>query len=544
MKVHIAIALALFVLEQPVDSHKHSPGLHTHKHPASLVNATKGILKGAAKAATAPGPVANYYTSETLSPYTLTAQTQLTWTTASSTTSVSGADVTVSFTGTTVQPIEGFGASMTESAAYLFSKLSSSARSAVFTNLFDPMNGIGLNFIRAPIGSNDLTLPYHFYTLDDSSSADTSLSKFSITTDKKYILPRLKDAYTINPSLEILGTPWSPPAWMKTGKNLNGSTGGSLQSKYYSAYAQYFVDYVKDYKSAGVPIWGLTVQNEPLYAPSGYPGMILQATDSATFINSYLGPALKSASLSTKILAYDHNWDQPSYPQTVLSKASKYVSGVAWHCYAGDAATAQKAVQKSNPGIPQYMTECTGYAAEDQSKTLENWMGLMVHILQNYGRGVMRWTFAQDAQYHPCLSTESSCCTCRGVVEVDTTAASSNSGAPVVTGVVKYNTDFYGLGHFSKFVKRGAYKYSTVMTPASSSTNPIPQVGFQNPDGTIAVVLVNNGTSAINFAMIYSAYQTNVATIPAHTAATFVFNPSGASSAVSGYKKGQSVIKT
>ena len=246
------------------------------------------------------------------------------------------------------QSIEGFGASFTDSAAFLLNeKVPPSQLNSVMTSLFDHTNGIGVSFVRNPMGASDLAR--FIYSYDDlpAGQTDPNLTNFSISHDLVDIVPLVKLAKQINPQLKIMANPWSPPGWMKTSGSM---IGGFLLSSDYTPFSNYFVKYIQDYAAQGISIDYISMQNEPLFLPSNYPGMCMPAavsdttcgtspTDETTAIQNELS-ALASAGLSTKILIYDHNWDRPDYPRTVLSNSqiagSSQIAGIAWHGYGGN----------------------------------------------------------------------------------------------------------------------------------------------------------------------------------------------------------------
>jgi len=232
--------------------------------------------------------------------------------------------------GTSYQSMAGFGASFTDSSAWLVAN--SPQRNSIMTKLFDPNQGIGLDFLRQPVGASDFARSVYSY---DDGGNDPSLSNFSIGHDNAYVLPILQQARQINPATTILATPWSPPGWMKNSGNM---IGGSLNASNYQVYANYLVKFLQAYRDAGVPVSLLTPQNEPEYSPSSYPGSTMSSGDEANFIGNNLGPAIRNAGLNSQIIAYDHNWDDPGYPSAVLanSNAAQYTAGVAWHCYGGN----------------------------------------------------------------------------------------------------------------------------------------------------------------------------------------------------------------
>jgi len=237
----------------------------------------------------------------------------------------------------TYQQMDGFGASLTDASAWLFgNKLSTSVYADILTKFFTS-NGINLSLLRQPIGSSDFN--WEAWTLDDTvnNQDDFSLSSFSLWRENAYIRPVLDQILSISQGrLKLMGSPWSPPAWMKTQKHLNGNIGGSLRTDCYDVYADYLVEYLKAYDAKGSKVYGITVQNEPQYAPA-YPGMLMSSSEQIKFIGNYLGPKLNASGLKTKIIGFDHNYDPQGlqYSDELLSnlEASKYISGIGFHTY-------------------------------------------------------------------------------------------------------------------------------------------------------------------------------------------------------------------
>ena len=239
------------------------------------------------------------------------------------------------------QRIDGFGGALTDSTAWLLqTRLTPAARGAVLRRLFDPTRGIGLSFMRLPMGASDFTKDATPYSYDDvpGGQPDPTLVHFSIAHDAAYSIPILRAALRLNPALTLVASPWSPPAWMKASAT-SGMT-GTVRPAFYPALAQYIVAFVRAYVAHGVPIDAITPQNEPGQA-TGYPGMVFPAQAEAAFIATSLGPALVAAHLHTRILAYDSYWDTgyttPNYPFLVMGDAAarRYLAGTAWHCYEG-----------------------------------------------------------------------------------------------------------------------------------------------------------------------------------------------------------------
>ena len=384
------------------------------------------------------------------------------------------------------QQMEGFGASFTDSSAWLvYNKLNSTQRSDLMTNLFSPTSGIGLSLLRQPLGASDFSTIGN-YSYDDlpAGQTDPNLTNFSINHDLAYIVPVLKQARQLNPAVQIIGTPWSPPGWMKTTGSM---IGGNLKPEAYGPLANYFVKYIQAYQAQGLPISYITIQNEPLYIPSGYPGMGMAATDQASFIKNYLGPALAAANIKTKILAYDHNWDALNYPETVLadSGAGQFVSGIAWHWYGGDV-SAQTIVHNEYPNKDAFITEASGgsWQGGDANGFRAVLDTLIINGSRNWAKGVVLWNAALDTNNGP---TNGGCLTCRGVVTIDQSS-----------GNVTYNVDYYALGHASKFLKPGAYRIAS-----NSFGSNIENVAFRNPDGSKVLIAYNAGGSQSTFKVLW-----------------------------------------
>jgi glucosylceramidase len=384
-----------------------------------------------------------------------------------------------------LQQIAGFGAAVTDSSAWLiFNKMSSSQRTTLMQKLFDPNQGIGISFVRIPMGASDFSLTGS-YSYDDlpSGQTDPNLNSFSINHDLAYILPVLQQAHALNPNLTFMANPWSPPAWMKTNGSMlgvvNGTT-GTLVSSDYGPLAQYFVKFLQAYQAQGIPISAITPQNEPEFAPSNYPGMFWAAGDENNFIKNNLKPALVSAGLTPKIIPYDHNWNDTSYANTLLGDATTRadIAGISWHCYAGSP-SAMSTVQHSYPTSEVYETECSTGAAVAPINTID----LLMQSVQNQARTVELWNIALDPNHGPHTG---GCPDCLGVVTIDQ-----------ATGNVTYSPDYYLLGHFSKFAVPGAYHIT------SNNVGSVEDVAFKNPDGSKVVVAHNTGSSGSTFQVLW-----------------------------------------
>ncbi|HET8913316.1 MAG TPA: discoidin domain-containing protein [Ktedonobacteraceae bacterium] len=418
------------------------------------------------------------------------------------------------------QQMTGFGASLTDGSAWLmYNKMNKGQRDELMRRLFSPVDGIGLNFLRQPMGASDLTTPSAGeYSYDDmpKGQTDPNLTHFSIAHDETYIIPLLKQALQLNPNLKIMATPWSPPGWMKSTDSMEG---GTLNTSAYASYANYFVKFIQAYQAQGIPIYAVTAQNEPLYQPVGYPGMSFPANQEANFIGNNLGPAFAANHITTKILGYDHNWDAPSYPTTLLSDANTNaaLAGTAWHCYAG-APEAQTQVHNAYPNKDTYETECSGGQWEGNNG-LPGTTNLLIGSIRNWAKSVVRWGLALDPNGEPNLGTGAACSQCRGIVTID----QSN-------GRVTYNGDYYGLGQASKFLQPGATRIDS-----SAGSNQVSDVAFKNPDGSKVLVVYNAAASKQNFDVQWGGESFSYV-LPSGAVATFKWNgqqtPGGTSNIV------------
>jgi glucosylceramidase len=419
--------------------------------------------------------------------------------------------------GVSYQQMDGFGASWNDSSAYVvYEKLTTAQRNAVMQSLFSTTNGIGLSFLRQPMGANDMSAQGNF-SYDDMTAGETdvSLANFSIAKDMTYTIPVIQQSLSINPNLKVYMLPWSPPGWMKTSDSM---IGGSFITTYYSSLANYFVKTIQAYQAQGIPIYAVSPQNEPEYTASNYPSMSVPASQEATFIGQYLGPALASNNLSTKIFAYDHNWSDTSYPETVLgdSTAGPYVAGTAWHCYGGSV-TAQSVLHEAFPDKGNWQTECTGQAGgnfgADMAWTMEN---QIIGATRNWGRSVIDFNLATDQNYGP---TNGGCDICVGFVTVNDSTSPST---------VTYNETYYFWGQASKFVTPGAYRIES--NSAAAGAGGIEDVAFQNPNGSIALIAFNDGSASASFNVTWAPNTSSfVYTLPAGAVATFVWTPSASS---------------
>ncbi len=408
---------------------------------------------------------------------------------------------------TRYQRIAGFGAAITDASAYLIQqRMSAPQRESLLRELFgrgevkDAGQGIGLSFTRLTIGASDFSRSH--YSFDDMppGQTDPQLKHFSIDAQRDTVLPTVKAALAINPQLKVMASPWSAPGWMKSGDSL---IQGTLRPEAFDVYARYLNRYVDAMKREGVTISALTLQNEPHFEPGDYPGMRVDPAKRAAFIGGHLGPLLARANPGTAIFDWDHNWDEPDSPATVLAdpRAARYVSGIAWHCYAGKSDVQGKLHDKF-PAKDTWFTECSGGRwSPDWAKNLQYFTKtLVIDTTRGWARGVLFWNLALDENDSPHLG---GCKDCRGVVTID-----SRSGA------VSRNVEYYALAHASRFVLPGAVRIGS-----SEEANGIANVAFRNPDGSIALLVANGAAQARTFAVKVGKQSFRYA-LPASSVAT------------------------
>ncbi|HRU16121.1 MAG TPA: glycoside hydrolase family 30 beta sandwich domain-containing protein [Anaerohalosphaeraceae bacterium] len=372
----------------------------------------------------------------------------------------------------TYQEIDGFGASLTDSSAWLIHEfLTASERQAVLTDLFDPEEGIGLCYLRQPMGSSDFRLKdYSYDDLPAGVTSDYSLAYFSIAYDESYIIPTLQEILSINPNVKIMGSPWSPPVWMKTSGHIGG---GRLKDDVYSTYVNYFVRFVQAYEAHGIPIDAVTLQNEPYYEPWSYPGCRMEPADQIKLVK-VMGPAFQQNQIAAKILIWDHNWDNPNYPLTVLSDATarSYITGTAFHHYGGDV-SAQSAVHDAYPDKAIYFTEGSDGTWNDggfEADLIRNGT-FVVQTLRNWARTIIKWNLALDENNGPKIA--GGCDTCYGVITINRS-----------TRQVSPRPQYYALGHAAKFLRPGAVRIA-------SGSGQVQTAAFRNTDGSVVLYAVN-----------------------------------------------------
>ena len=371
----------------------------------------------------------------------------------------------------TFQTIVGFGGAFTDAAATVFAKLPKDAQEQFLKACFDPVSGNGYTLCRTTIHSCDYA--DDMYTYDDTAD-DKELKNFSIDHDKKDRIPFIKRAMEVSQGkLQLYASPWSPPGWMKTnGEMLHG---GKLKPEYNQTWADYYVKYIKAYAAEGIPMWGLTVQNEAL-ATQVWESLIFSANEERDFVKNFLGPTLQKAGLSdVKLMIWDHNRGlmyervAPSYDD---EEASKYIWGTAFHWYTGDHFDNVRVVHDAFPAKHLLYTEGgiggTWQAALRLSKSV-------ILDLDNWTEGWDVWNLLLDQDNGP-----------RHAGDIPGVHGSTVVNANTTTGEITYNPPFYVLGQFSRFIRPGAKRIA-----CTSNSDDFIATAALNTDGKIAVVVLN-----------------------------------------------------
>jgi O-glycosyl hydrolase len=330
---------------------------------------------------------------------------------------------------------------------------------------------------------------------------DPTLANFSIGHDLGYIVPDLKQALALNPGLKLMANPWSPPGWMKANGQMNNTNhAGTLLASSYGPLAQYFVKFLQAYAAQGVPIFAITPQNEPTFA-TAYPGMEFSEQNEANFVANNLGPALAQANLSPAVLGTDFNTNLlSSYAEPLMQDAgaSKFLAGTAWHCYAGGL-NAIGTMHAAFPTKDNYETECSD--GIDPQNAIETF----IQSTRNWARTGTMWNIAEDQNNGPVIP--GGCNACTPLVTINQS-----------TGNVTFDAGYYSVGHFSKFVLPGAKRI------ASSTTANLDDVAFQNPNGSLVLIIDNTSGSTQSFSTSWAGQKFSDS-LPSHGIATYEWTP-------------------
>jgi len=408
----------------------------------------------------------------------------------------------------TFQTVIGIGGALTDVSAETFAKLPKAQQEELLRAYYNPHTGIGYTLARTNIQSCDFSSGSYSYVKDH----DTALTSFSVAHDEQYRIPLIKQAITAaGGSLRLFVSPWSPPAWMKDNGSVTG--GGKLKPEYDHSWAGFYVKFIRTYEAKGIPIWGLTVQNEPM-ARQKWESCIYTAEEERDFIKNYLGPVLASAGMSDKkLIAWDHNRDLLyQRVSTILEdpQAARYVWGIGYHWYetwTGGPMQFEnvRLVSKAFPDANLMFTEgCVEKFNLDSVKSWSLGEKYGYSMVNDFNSGCVGWTdwnILLDEKGGPNHVGNF----CFAPVHADTR-----------TGQLIFTNAYYYIGHFSKFVRPGAKRIA-----ASTNRAQLQTTAFLNTDGSIAVVVMNTTGEKLPYRLILKGKETATESLP-HSIATLV----------------------
>ena len=374
--------------------------------------------------------------------------------------------------GSTFQKLLGIGGALTDAAAETFYKLPKEKQQELLHAYFDPESGIGYSLGRTHINSCDFSSESYTYVME----GDRELKSFDISHDQRFRIPFIKEALAMaGKNFHLFISPWSPPAWMKSNNNM--LHGGSLLPEYYDSWANYYVKFIQAYEKEGIPIWGMTVQNEPM-ANQTWESCIYTAQEECNFVK-VLGPTLEQNGFKDKkILIWDHNRGMMfQRAEGILNDpvAKQYVWGMGFHWYVGDNFANVRSVREAFPDINLMLTEgCLGpfdFTRIGEWQWGETYAKSMINDFNNGAVGWTDWNVLLDTTGGPNHVNNF----CFAPIHADTH-----------TGKLYYMDSYYYIGHFSKFIRPGARRIIS-----SSTTDDLLATAFLNPDGKISVVVLN-----------------------------------------------------
>ena len=395
------------------------------------------------------------------------------------------------------QEIKGFGGAFTEAASTTLDKLSPKNREKILKLYFDPKEGIGYNFGRVHINSCDFSLGNYTYVEEN----DQTLETFCIDHDKESLIPMIKEAMQYN-DIEMFASPWSPPAYMKTNGEMNH--GGKLKEEYFDLWAEYYVKFVKAYEEAGVKITSISVQNEPK-AKQRWDSCIYTAEEERDFVKNYLGKKMKD--IGVKVLFWDHNKERVvERAVTMMDGAADLVDGLAFHWYSGDYFEELEMFHKLYPHLDLVFSEgCYEYSlgSLDTSKIGEKYAHDMIGNFNNYCNSFCDWNLLLNEKGGP-------------------NHVGNFCDAPIMADTqkdeVEIHDSYYYIGHFSKYVQKGAKRIGS-----SKFNQNLETVAFKNPDGSIVSVVLNRTDDDMKFTFRIGGQQVDC-TAEAHSIATYIFS--------------------
>lgn len=401
------------------------------------------------------------------------------------------------------QEILGFGGAITEASAVTAAKLGEANRKKILDAYFDSEQGIGYTVCRTHINSCDFSLGNYAYVEEE----DPSLSNFDISRDKEHLIPYIQEAKKrAGDDFVLYASPWSPPKWMKTNGQMNN--GGSLKPEFRETWARYYAKFIEAYEAEGLPVWGLTVQNEAK-AVQRWDSCVYTAEEERDFVRDYLGPVLEKSGLShVRLMIWDHNKERVyDRAKTAFEdvQASKYIWGIGFHWYSGDHFEALSVVHDRFPDKKLIFTEgChEGGVQLGSWKSGERYAHDIMGNLNNWMSGWTDWNIVLDEQGGPNHVGNY----CDAPIIADTT-----------TDTLTFQSSYYYIGHFSKYIRPGAVRIGS-----SKYTDRLQTTAFKNTDGTIAVVVLNRGDEELPY-ILRNRDELAELLIPAHSIQTLLFS--------------------
>ncbi|NQU66364.1 MAG: glycoside hydrolase family 30 protein [Candidatus Marinimicrobia bacterium] len=403
------------------------------------------------------------------------------------------------------QTIEGFGGAFTEAAATTLYKMPKPVQRAIIDAYFNAKTGHGYTFCRTHINSCDFSLGNYAYV---DTPGDTELTSFSIDRDRKALIPFIRSAMdTAQNQLKILASPWSPPAWMKTNGQMNH--GGKLKTEFAKTWAKYYCKYIQEYSVAGIPIWGISVQNEPA-ANQVWDSCLYTAEEERDFVRDHLGPALEDADLPhIKLVIWDHNRDKMYERAKVVyedPEAAKFVWGTGFHWYGDDHFENVQKLYDAFPNKKLIFTE----GCQEGGPHIGSWdLGerYAISIINDLNRGTVAWidwNLILDEQGGPNHMGNY----CSAPIIADT-----NSGKCI------YQSSYYYLGHFSRFIRPGS-----VRVFSKSTIQDLQVLSVVTPDKKIVIVIMNSSDKQIPFNLCINQNEQSIVS-PPHSIMTLISNP-------------------
>lgn len=401
------------------------------------------------------------------------------------------------------QVFEGFGGAFTEAAAVTFYKLPEALRAQILKAYFDEKEGHGYRFCRTHINSCDFSTGNYAYT---EVPGDVKFEHFSIDRDRQALIPLIKEATkAAGGTMQLLATPWSPPAWMKTNGKMNN--GGQLKPEYRETWARYYARYIHEYEKEGIPIWGVSVQNEP-EAVQTWDSCVYSGEEERDFVRDHLGPTLAREGLSDKkIVIWDHNRDRMFERAKLVyddPEAASYVWGTGFHWYVGDNFDNVQLTHDAYPDKQLLFTEgCQEAGTHHNSWDIgERYARSIINDLNRWTVGWIDWNLILNEAGGP-------------------NHVGNFCSAPVIanltSNVVYYESSFYYIGHFSRYIRPGAKRVLCATT-----MDELEATAFVNPDGKVAVVVMNRAPVKLPFMLKHNGKGAK-AEIPPHSIVTLLF---------------------